>query len=132
MAIKIQTRQTGIPVFIGDLQFNFDTSDESIEALLGNHQKVVDEISNIKEGDDEGAKKALKKGFDLLLGDGAFKKIYNQTPSTIECTRQLFELLQGITQEFSSLNGMTQQEKVQKYLKAKNKGNSKKKKKVGD
>lgn len=129
MAIKIQTRQTGIPVFIGDLQFNFDTSDESIEDLLGNHQKVVDEISNIKEGDDEGAKKALKKGFDLLLGDGAFKKIYNQTPSTIECTRQLFELLQGITQEFSSLNGMTQQEKVQKYLKAKNKGNSKKKKK---
>lgn len=129
MAIKIQTRQTGIPVFIGDLQFNFDTSDESIEALLGNHQKVVDEISNIKEGDDEGAKKALKKGFDLLLGDGAFKKIYNQTPSTIECTRQLFELLQGITQEFSSLNGMTQQEKAQKYLQAKNKGKSKKKKK---
>lgn len=129
MVIKIQTRQTGIPVFIGDLQFNFDTSDTSIEALLGNHQKVVDEISNIKEGDDEGAKKALKKGFDLLLGDGSFKKVYNQTPSTIECTRQLFELLQGISQEFSSLNGMTQQEKVQKYLKAKNKGNSKKKKK---
>lgn len=129
MAIKIQTRQTGIPVFIGDLQFNFDTSDVSIEALLGNHQKVVDEISNIKEGDDEGAKKALKKGFDLLLGEGSFKKVYNQTPSTIECTRQLFELLQGISQEFSSLNGMTQQEKVQKYLKAKNKGNSKKKKK---
>lgn len=129
MAIKIQTRQTGIPVFIGDLQFNFDTSDESIKALLGNHQKVVDEISNIKEGDDEGVKKALKKGFDLLLGEGSFKKVYNQTPSTIECTRQLFELLQGISQEFSSLNGMTQQEKVQKYLKAKNKGNSKKKKK---
>lgn len=128
MAIKIQTRQTGIPVFIGDLQFNFDTSDTSIEALLSNHQKVVDEISNIKEGDDEGAKKALKKGFDLLLGEGSFKKVYNQTPSTIECTRQLFELLQGISQEFSSLNGMTQQEKAQKYLKAKNKGNSKKKK----
>lgn len=129
MAIKIQTRQTGIPVYIGDLQFYFDTSDASIEALLANHQKVVDEISNIKEGDDEGAKKALKKGFDLLLGDGAYKKIYNQTSSTIECTRQLFELLQGITQELSSLNGVSQQEKAQQYLKAKSKGNSKKKKK---
>lgn len=129
MAIKIQTRQTGIPVEIGDLQFFFDTSDASIETLLANHQKVVDEISNIKEGDDEGAKKALKKGFDLLLGEGAFKKIYNQTSSTIECTRQLFELLQAITQELNPMNGLTQQEKAQKYLKTKNKGNSKKKKK---
>lgn len=129
MVIKIQTRQTGIPVEIGELQFYFDTSDTSIKALLDNHQKVVDEISNIKEGDDEGAKKALKKGFDLLLGDGAFKKIYAQSSSTIECTRQLFELLQGIAQELGPLNGLSQQEKVQKYLKAKNKGNSKKKKK---
>lgn len=130
MAIKIQTRQTGIPVEIGELQFSFDTSDKSIETLLSNHQKVVDEISKIQEGDEEGAKKALKKGFDLMLGEGTFKKIYTQTPSTIECTRQLFDLLQGITAELGSLqNGMSQQEKANQYLQAKNKGKAKKKKK---
>lgn len=129
MTIKIQTRQTGIPVEIGNLQFYFDTSDTSIESLLANHQKAVNEISSIKEGDDEGAKKALKKGFDLLLGDGAFKQIYAQSSSTIECTRQLFALLQGITQELNPMNGFSQQEKAQQYLNNKNKGKSKKKKK---
>lgn len=128
MVIKIETRKTGIPVHIGELEFTFDTSDEAIHSLLQKHEKVVEKITSIKEGDDEGAKKALKEGFDLLLGAGAFKQIYTQSPSTIECIKYLYALLEGITTEFAVMNpAASQQAKIENYLKHKKTKNKPKK-----
>lgn len=128
--IKIETRKTGIPVHIGELEFSFDTSDEAVASLLQKQAIVVEKITAIKDGDDEGAKKALKAGFDLLLGPGAFKKIYAQTSSTIECIKYLHALLEAITAEFAAINpAASQQQRVENYLKYKNSKNKPKKQK---
>lgn len=122
MVIKIETRKTGIPVQIGELEFTFDTSDKAVEGLSQKHETVVKKITSIKDGDNDGVKKALKEGFDLLLGAGAFEQIYAQTPSTIECIKYLYALLEAITAEFAAINPIaSQQAKAQHYLQGKKK-----------
>lgn len=122
MVIKIETRKTGIPVHIGELEFTFDTSDKAVEGLLQKHESVVKKITAIKDGDNDGAKKALREGFDLLLGTGSFEQIYTQTSSTIECIKYLYALLEAITDEFAAINPIaSQQVKAQQYLKKKKK-----------
>lgn len=127
MAIIIQTQQPGIPVKIGELEFSFDTSDAALESLQTKHQAIMKEIDQVQDGDDDAAKKVLSIGFDLLLGDGAFKRIYKQTSSIIDCTKILFQLLQEIESELSMFNKtVTQHEKAQQYLQAKKKKKRKK------
>lgn len=129
MAIKIETRKIGIPVQIGELEFTFDTSDSAIESLAKKHEIIVEKIGAIKSGDDDGAKNVLREGFDLLLGAGAFDKIYSQTPSAIECIKYLYALLEGITNELKMINPInTQQARVEQYLNHKNPSKPKKKK----
>ena len=122
MVIKIETRKTGIPVQIGELEFTFDTSDKAVEGLLQKHETVVKKITAIKDGDNDGTKKALREGFDLLLGAGSFEQIYTQTPSTIECIKYLYALLEAITAEFAAINPIaSQQARAQQYLQGKKK-----------
>jgi len=129
MVIKIQTKQTGIPVELGELKFTFDTSDESIKSFHDAAQTTLKEMENFKDDDMDAAKKILKKGYDLMLGKGAFEQIYEQTPSLIEVTQYFVQLAEGIENELSNLGkGSSQQDKAQQYLRRKNKPKNKNKK----
>lgn len=125
MVIKIQTQQTGIPVEIGELTFTFDTSDESIKNLREAGNIFTKEIEKIKEDDEDAVLEITKKGYDLLLGEGAFEKLYKETPSLIQLIKIFYQLTESINQELSSIGKVvTQQDKAQQYIKAKkNKAN---------
>lgn len=125
MVIKIQTQQTGIPVEIGELTFTFDTFDESIKNLREAGNIFTKEIEKIKEDDEDAVLEITKKGYDLLLGEGAFEKLYKETPSLIQLIKIFYQLTESINQELSSIGKVvTQQDKAQQYIKAKkNKAN---------
>lgn len=109
MAIKIQTKKTSIPVTIGDLEFSFGVSDESAKQFREEAIKVKNELENIaiSEDDDqaqEQTKDILKRGFDLMLGEGSFEKIYELSPSVIILTKYFVQLADGIHEEITELN----------------------------
>lgn len=122
MAIKIQTKKAGIPVYIGDLEFTFDFSDEEILKLRDEALKVQQAFHSISpEEDDEKAlkqgKDALKQGFDFLLGEGAFEKIYELSPSVMICFQYFVQLVEGLEEELQNMGYVpTQQELAKKYL----------------
>lgn len=121
MAIIINTKKTGIPVKIGELNFTVDTTDTGLEQLVESYQEIVKDMEKF-DGEGIGdAKELLAKGFDLFLGQGSFESIYKQTASVTECAKYLEALVIGVTEELQELNKVTQQEKVDKYLKHKKK-----------
>lgn len=125
MTIKIQTKKTVIPVEIGKLNFEFDVSDDSVVEFRKNAKQLYKELEVIGEVNDEEkalelSKETLQKGFDLFLGDGAFKEIYKQTPSVVFLMDYITKLSEGIEEELRSLGfSDTKEEKVKKYLKNK-------------
>jgi hypothetical protein len=123
--IKIQLETPAIPVEIGKLKFEFNTSDESILAFRQTATTFRDELENVEvaDGDEfEKAKDILRKGFDLMLGDGAFEKIYKQTPSVMTVTKYFVLLTQSITEQLNKMGlSETQQQKAKKYIQAKKK-----------
>lgn len=123
--IKIQLETPAIPVEIGKLKFEFNTSDESIQAFRDNAYVIKDEIEKVgtADGDEfEEAKEILRKGFDLILGEGAFDKIYKQTPSIMSVAKYFVQLSQSISQELNKMGlSETQQQKARKYIQAKKK-----------
>lgn len=123
--IKIQLETAAIPVEIGKLKFEFNTSDESIVAFRKTASTFRDELLNVEasEGDEfEIAKDILRKGFDLMLGEGAFEKIYKQTPSVVSLTKYFVQLTQSITEQLNQMGlSESQQQKAQKYIQSKKK-----------
>lgn len=123
--IKIQLETPAIPVEIGKLKFEFDTSDESILSFRETALSFKDELDNVEFTEDnelEKAKDILRRGFDLMLGEGSFEKIYAQTPSVLSVTKYFVLLTQSITEQLNKMGlSETQQQKAQKYVKAKNK-----------
>lgn len=126
MVIKINTKQVGIPVEIGELKFTFDTSDNALEKLVGTAESFLSELSQIDGNDVKSAKKALQRGFDFLLGENAFEQIYEQTSSILKCAEILEELVQSLTNELQKKNISTQQQKAEQYLSHKKKKKHKK------
>lgn len=125
MAIKIQTKTPGIPIEIGKLKFEFDTTDESIQSFYKNAdmvQKEMEEINPAEGKEIESSRVVLEKGFDYMLGEGSFEKIYEQTPSIMLLMGYYVDLAESLTEELKSM-GLTQsqKQKVEKYLKNKNK-----------
>lgn len=122
--IKIQLENPAIPVEIGKLKFEFDTSDESIQAFRQIATTFQGELEKVEtaEGDEfEKAKDILRRGFDLMLGEGSFEKIYEQTPSVLSVTKYFVQLTQSITEQINKMGlSESQQQKAQKYVKAKN------------
>lgn len=123
MTIIINTEftSTKIPVVIGDLTFEFDTADDAIKKL----EKTANELSGMFENEDSEAtiKDALKKGFELLLGKGAYKKIYAQTPSVTRTLSILEQVTIAITKELSlsNIGPQTQAQKAEQYVREKKK-----------
>lgn len=127
MAIKIQTQRTSIPVEIGELEFEFKTTDENIAAFRKKAEEISKDLQNIEPSgtDDEileQTKDVLRQGYDLILGDGAFDQIYEQTPSVMNLANYFMQLSDGINEELGNMGlTETQHDKVQKYLKNKKK-----------
>lgn len=128
MAVKIQTQKASIPVEIGDLEFGFSVTDESIDNFRKNAKAVQEELKGIDYeslSDDEAiaqSKEALKKGFDMFLGEGAFEKIYEQTPSVIMLMDYFVAVSEGIDVELNKImNKGNIQDKAKRYLQEKNK-----------
>lgn len=125
MAIKIQTKKTEIPIEIGELKFAFDVSDESIQNFREEALRIQKEFHEIgPDVDDEKAleqaKAVLKKGFDMMLGEGAFEKIYKLSPSVVICAQYFSQLVQGIEVELQNMGfSESQQEIAQKYIRKK-------------
>lgn len=127
MAIKIQTKDSYIPIFLGDLEIRFDISDDSLTKLRKGASKVQEELDAIKEPEDEEKameemKGVLKRGFDFLYGEGTFEKVYEITPSVMVC----FEYFQQMTDAtFKELDkrglSPSQKDKAKQYLAKKNK-----------
>lgn len=122
MAIKIQTEKPHIPIEFGNLNFQFDLTDESIKTYRDNHIKLQKELENIKiDPDDDAAieqvRDLLEKGYDLILGKGAFEKIYKDIPSVILLLEYFPKLMEGISDELSKRGFKpSAQEKARKYL----------------
>src|SRR5690606_39392192 len=50
----------------------------------------------------EKVKEVLQKGFDTILGEGAFKKIYDMTPSVFLLMRYFEQLAAGLAEELKN------------------------------
>lgn len=122
MAIKIQTQKPEIPVEIGDLKFSFNVSDESIKKFRNEAIKVQKELEEIaiSDNDDqalEQAKEALKRGFEIMLGEGSFKKIYDISPSLVLCMQYFVQIAIGIDEELKNMGfPQSQKDLAKKYL----------------
>lgn len=122
MAIIIQTEKPVIPIHLGDLNFEFSVSDESVKKFRSDAAKIQKELESVNVSDDdekalEQAKDVLRRGFDLMLGNGAFEKIYDLSPSIVICIKYLAQIGEAIAGELEKM-GFTesQQEKAKKYL----------------
>ena len=80
MAINIETIDTIIPVTIGKLNFEIDTSDENIKIIREKASEMegkIKEISILLETDEAQAEAEiesyLRQAFDSLLGRSAFE-----------------------------------------------------------
>src|SRR5690625_795051 len=104
MAIRINTEKPHIPVEFGDLTFKFDISDDSIKKYRENSLKIQKELENMKidENDDKAIdeiRKVLKKGYDLMLGEGTFDKVYKVVPSVVMLMGYFEQIATGIGEE---------------------------------
>ena len=136
MAIKIQTKQTFIPIEIGDeLTLKFDLSDE---AMLNLKKKVTDVQKSFAEVDEndsdeeaiEKVKNIIRAAFDEIFGEGTFDKVYAISPSTLIVAEYFMQIAQGLQEEMRDRGFITSpQDKVEKYLQHKNAKNQRKSKK---
>ena len=136
MSIKIQTKQTFIPIEIGDeLTLKFDLSDE---AMLNLKKKVTDVQKSFAEVDEndsdeeaiEKVKNIIRTAFDEIFGEGTFDKVYAISPSTLIVAEYFMQIAQGLQEEMRDRGFITSpQDKVEKYLQYKSEKNQRKSKK---
>lgn len=127
MAIKIQTKDSYIPIFLGDSEIRFDITDDSLTKIKKGASKVQEELESIKgPEDDEKAikemKSILKRGFDFLYGEGTFEKVYEITPSVMVCLEYFQQMTEATFKELEKRGvSPSQKEKAKQYLAKKNK-----------
>src|SRR5690554_623135 len=108
MAIKIGERKPEIPVEIGPLQVWFNVTDESSLEFRKNGLQIQKELENLQideenEDDIKVVKDILKRGFDLMLGEGAFEQLYELTPSVVLLMDYFAQLSAGIAGELEKM-----------------------------
>lgn len=132
--LNIQTNKNAIPVKIGELDFEFNLTDNSIrefeaesEAAEKTLMKIVEDYQSNSISEAEVIEKLnaqLEKLFDLMLGDGTYKKIYEQTPSAMDNFEIFMELSEGLRNEQEKLYKQKERDrkkKVDEYKKRVNK-----------
>lgn len=125
MAIRIQTEKPVIPIELGPLKFEFEITDDNIQRLYESLDRYEEEAKAIKEEDLEGAKNAIRKGMDFLLGEGTFDKIYEEFPSTIAVSNYFIQIAEGLEREIAKKSGQSNQQKADRYLQNKKRKNNK-------
>lgn len=127
MAIRIEEKKAEIPVEIGDLKFSFKVTDEAVLDFRKNGLAMVDELKNLQikpDEEDETAlekvKEVLRKGFDTILGEGAFEKIYGMTPSVFLLMRYFEQLATGLADELKNMGALeVLNQRAENYLQKK-------------
>ena len=130
-AIKIQTQLDYIPIQLGDEEFRFLISDDSILKIRNGYKDVQKKFDSIeKQAKEEGlteeerlvkTKEVLKEGFDFFYGEGTFERVYAISPSVVICTSYFGEFVGATLAELEKKNKVTTQDKAKKYLANKNK-----------
>lgn len=108
-SLDIKIQRTGFPFKLAGREFFFDCSAENIENYYANWeqaQKELEEYSASKTDMElEDGLLALNKAYGLLIGEDAFKELYEETPDMIAWQQAFVILADGIN------------ENVQEYLK---------------
>lgn len=94
MVIVLKVPEVIIPVKIGKLQFEVDISDEGLLILA----EAADTFDSMTD-EDESMKVALKNAFNTILGKGAYKKLYKQTPSNVSLLIIFHRLAEDLLEE---------------------------------
>lgn len=123
-ALDIKVERTGFPVTLAGEEFFFDCSTEHIEEYETQYIEVEKKLHELAddEGNIEAQKEALKLGFDVMLGEGAFEKLYENVPDLIAWINAFFDLTAGIAQnidEFKKSQDKKAADLKSKYLKKK-------------
>lgn len=131
--VKISINKNTIPVTIGELEFEYFLSDENVvrfEKISSESEKTLLEVlksfQDKKISESEMVEKAnaeLTVLFDLFLGEGAYEKIYKQTPSVATNAEIFMELIVGIREENDKLEEEKDKRRQAKIEEYKNRNN---------
>lgn len=142
--IKIDIRRTGFPVKIGDLELWFDSSLENLRKFF-NVDKIaqgklkeaqekakhihfpddvdVDNIKNIDTKTVDAAfdvnKEYIAAQYDIIFGDGTFKKIYKKYPDILALEKALEPIGMAIAEKIEDMEverNKEVEEKKKEYL----------------
>jgi len=122
MAIRIEEQKPEIPVEIGELKFTFKVTDEAVLNFRKESLRLKEELEKIQAAEEdetnvEKVRELLRQGFDAFLGEGAFEKIYEMSPSVMVISRYFAQLVLGISDEIERMGADKALEKrAKKYL----------------
>ena len=122
-ALDIKVERTGFPVSLAGEEFFFDCSTEHVEDYEAKYVEVEKKLNGLDDnGDIDSQKEALRMGYDVMLGEGAFEKLYDKVPDLIAWINAFFDLSAGIAQnvdEFKKSQDKKAADLKSKYLKKK-------------
>lgn len=101
MGVVIKIDKNYIPVQIGDLEFKFKIDDKSMDDLQNTAKNLgeLDETENTKLD-------IFKQAFDVLFGEGAGEKIYEECgESTVIMVQVFFDTLRELVFESMAKQG---------------------------
>lgn len=122
MAIRIEEQKPEIPVEIGELKFSFKVTDEAVLNFRKESLRLKEELEKIQAAEEdetnvEKVRELLRQGFDAFLGEGAFEKIYEMSPSVMVVSRYFTQLVLGISDAIERMGADKALEKrAKKYL----------------
>jgi len=127
VAIRIEEKKAEIPVEIGELKFSFKVTDDAVLDFRKNSLAVMEDLKGLQIKPDEEdetimekVKEVLQKGFDTILGEGAFEKIYDMTPSVFLLMRYFEQLAAGLAEELKNMGALeVLNQRAENYLRKK-------------
>lgn len=106
---QIRIKKNYIPIpFVDEndevkFELKFSMTDESIERLYQEYEKLEDLVNEVEktadENDYEASKKILKHSMDAILGEGSFDKIYADCQSVIIAVEYYADIILLLTDE---------------------------------
>lgn len=96
--LVIDVKRTGFPVKLAGIEFFFDCSVEAVEKYQMKQTKIqnlLDSVDSKEKGFDENFS-YLEEAYDVLLEEGAFKKLYKKVPDFFAWIDAYWVLVEGI------------------------------------
>ncbi|MEX1497698.1 MULTISPECIES: hypothetical protein [Enterococcus] len=127
-ALEIKVERTGFPIVLAGHEFFFDSSPEHLIEVQKNYEEFEKGVESIEVTDEddidsldlESYKDLLGKGYDVMLGEGTFDKLYDEIPDINAWLNAFFDLYSGIAEqldEFKDEQTKKSERLKQKYLK---------------